>query len=132
MEELNPSQHHVVWDYEPSQIRHLINAIDPGLAADWIGPKVGGGVRWMFVPMPPSSQGTHRSLPGIDEHGFHTTKTIDFDVILDGELTMILDDDRVRLEKGDFVIQQATRHAWRNETERTAILLALIHRPEGV
>jgi hypothetical protein len=130
IEELNPSQPHAVWDYEPSQVRDWINAIDPGTAADWIGPQVSGGARWMFAPMQPYAE--HRPMPGIDEHGFHTTRTIDFDFVFEGELTMVLDEDRVHLEKGDFVIQQATRHAWKNESDKTAILLALIHRPEGV
>jgi len=62
--------------------------------------------------------------------GFHTTRTVDFDFVVEGELTMELDADTVRLEAGDFVIQQAARHAWRNESAaRRAVLLALLHAP---
>ncbi len=132
-EELDPAGPGTVWTYEPSQVLDSINAIDPQVAADWIGPQVSGGVVWHFAPMAPEAEITeHHSYPGIDENGFHTTRTIDFDFIFEGELTMVLDEDRVRLQKGDFVIQQATRHAWKNESDKTAILLALIHRPQAI
>jgi uncharacterized cupin superfamily protein len=69
--------------------------------------------------------------PGIDKDGFHTTRTVDFDCLIEGEITLILDDEQVRLEPGDCVVQQATRHAWKNEGDKTALLFGLLHRPEG-
>jgi mannose-6-phosphate isomerase-like protein (cupin superfamily) len=132
-EELDDSDPITVWDYEPSQVLELIKAIDPAIAADWIGPQISGGARWIFAPLKPQAeQGEHRVMEGIDEEGFHTTRTVDFDIILEGDLTMVLDDERVHLHKGDFVILQGTRHAWKNESDKTAILLALLHRPDGV
>ena len=132
VDELDPSTGQMVWDYEPSHVRPWIEAIDPATAAEWIGPEVPGGVRIMFAPLPPDSEMQHGEMPGIDEHGFHTTRTIDFDFLVDGELTLVVDEGSVPLEKGDFVIQQATRHAWRNSSDRPAVLLAVIHRPDGV
>jgi mannose-6-phosphate isomerase-like protein (cupin superfamily) len=53
--------------------------------------------------------------------GFHTTPTIDYFILLDGELHLELDNGEERLVKaGDVVIQNATRHRWRNETDRPA------------
>jgi mannose-6-phosphate isomerase-like protein (cupin superfamily) len=119
-----------VWDYEPSQIRDVIAAIDPKLAADWIGPDTSGGARWIYAPLQPSSKAeAHPPMEGIDENGFHTTRTIDFDFIVQGALTLVLDEDTVDLKAGDFVIQQGTRHAWRNDSDEVAVLLALLHRP---
>jgi mannose-6-phosphate isomerase-like protein (cupin superfamily) len=131
-EELDTAQPHNVWDFEPDQVMKTIGQIDPSVTADWIGPTVGGGARWIYAPMKPDSEGTHVSMDGIDEDGFHTTRTVDFDFIADGELTMVLDEDRITLHAGDFVIQQATRHAWKNESDKVAVLIALIHRPDGV
>jgi mannose-6-phosphate isomerase-like protein (cupin superfamily) len=45
--------------------------------------------------------------------GMHRTPTIDFVLILDGRLELVLDDSTVELGPGDTVIQQATAHAWR-------------------
>jgi mannose-6-phosphate isomerase-like protein (cupin superfamily) len=132
IDELDTTQPHNVWDFEPDQVLKSIEGIDPAATADWIGPTVGGGARWIYAPMKPESEAAHVKMDGIDDDGFHTTRTVDFDFIADGELTMVLDEDRITLQKGDFVIQQATRHAWKNESDKVAILLALIHRPGGV
>ena len=42
---------------------------------------------------------------------------------------MMLDTEQVALQAGDTVIQSATNHAWRNETDEPAVLLALLVRP---
>ncbi|MEE3508501.1 MULTISPECIES: cupin domain-containing protein [unclassified Pseudomonas] len=50
-----------------------------------------------------------------DAPGFHRTDTIDYGVIVDGELTLLLDDgESALLKAGDVVVQMGTRHAWRN------------------
>lgn len=72
-------------------------------------------------------------LPGLaetfdaDGSGFHRTATVDYDVILSGELWLELDDGEVRhLKAGDVVIQNGTRHAWRNRTETPAVMLSVL------
>jgi mannose-6-phosphate isomerase-like protein (cupin superfamily) len=61
------------------------------------------------------------ALPGLldhnepDEPGMHTTATIDFEVVLSGEVVLELDDGAtVRLRPGDTVVQNGTRHRWSN------------------
>jgi Cupin domain len=50
-----------------------------------------------------------------DGSGMHTTPTVDYVVVLDGEIWLDLGDgDPVHLRKGDTVVQNATRHGWRN------------------
>ncbi|WP_406281092.1 cupin domain-containing protein [Nocardia sp. NBC_00881] len=46
--------------------------------------------------------------------GMHTTPTIDYGVVLDGEIVLDLDGDSTVLRAGDIVVQNSTRHAWRN------------------
>jgi quercetin dioxygenase-like cupin family protein len=62
-------------------------------------------------------------LPGLAEHmernspGMHTTSTIDFEYIVSGEVWLELDDGAaVHLRAGDTVVQNGTRHAWRNRS----------------
>lgn len=89
-----------------------------------------GGAKWIYAVLPPASEQIENpAMEGIDEEGFHTTRTIDFDFIVDGELTLVLDEDIVELSAGDFVIQHVTRHAWRNESSASATLLAVLHKP---
>lgn len=68
-------------------------------------------------------------LPGLaelfeHEHpGMHTTDTVDYDIVLDGEIWLELDDGaQTRMRTGDIAIQCGTRHAWRNKSERTATM----------
>jgi quercetin dioxygenase-like cupin family protein len=50
-----------------------------------------------------------------DDPGMHTTDTIDYALVLDGEITLELDGGvAVALTRGDVVVQNGTRHAWRN------------------
>lgn len=44
----------------------------------------------------------------------HRTRTIDYAIILSGEIDMLLDDSEVHLKAGDILVQQATNHAWVN------------------
>jgi mannose-6-phosphate isomerase-like protein (cupin superfamily) len=44
----------------------------------------------------------------------HRTRTVDYAIIMSGEMDMMLDDAMVHVKAGDVVIQQATNHAWIN------------------
>ena len=46
----------------------------------------------------------------------HRTQTIDYAVVLKGEITMLLDDQDVVLKEGDVIIQRGTNHAWSNRS----------------
>ena len=73
-------------------------------------------------------------LPGVAAHleadnpGMHTTDTIDFEYVLSGEVWLELDDGKeVHLRAGDTVVQNGTRHAWRNKhTEPCRLVVCLI------
>ncbi len=57
----------------------------------------------------------------------HRTETIDYAVVLEGELTLLLDEEDVTLKAGDVVIQRGTSHAWSNRSDkRCRILYVLI------
>jgi mannose-6-phosphate isomerase-like protein (cupin superfamily) len=118
-----------VWNYDPRDVKDSIAGVPNDVAAAWLEP-ASGGVKWVYAVVPPvTEQGEPLELEGVDVDGFHTTRTVDFDFIVEGELTMILDEDSVALKAGDFVVQQVARHAWRNEGPAPAVLLALLHAP---
>ena len=65
--------------------------------------------------------------PGLAElfepDGMHRTPTVDYGIVLDGEVWLELDDGRAeRLVRHDVVVQNGTRHAWRNRSERPVTL----------
>ena len=48
----------------------------------------------------------------------HATESVDYAIVLEGEIDMLLDDSEVHLKAGDFLIQQGTNHAWVNRGDR--------------
>jgi mannose-6-phosphate isomerase-like protein (cupin superfamily) len=54
-----------------------------------------------------------RGLP-VKNPLMHRTRTVDYAIIMSGEMDMMLDDAMVHVKAGDVVIQQATNHAWIN------------------
>lgn len=56
-----------------------------------------------------------------DDPGMHATDSVDYGIVLSGELEMELDDGvAVVVRPGTVVVQRGTRHAWRNRTEQPA------------
>lgn len=52
----------------------------------------------------------------------HRTNSVDYAVILSGEITMMLDDSDVHLKAGDVVVQRGTNHAWSNQGKETCLI----------
>jgi mannose-6-phosphate isomerase-like protein (cupin superfamily) len=74
-------------------------------------------------------------LPGyfedavIDDHGshLHRTHTVDVGVVLEGRVSLHLDDGAVvELGAGDFVVQNGARHSWHNESEEECVLAVFV------
>ena len=110
-----------------------------------------GGFRFGLFTVPPQSvaqpeildmemafKEVEDKLPGmtvyweLDNPGMHATDTIDFEYVLSGEAWLELDDGvEVHLRAGDTVVQNGTRHAWRNkgsEPCRMALCMIGAHR----
>ncbi len=56
----------------------------------------------------------------------HRTETVDYAIVLEGEITMLLDDQDVQLKAGDVVIQRGTNHAWSNRSGKPAKMLYIL------
>jgi mannose-6-phosphate isomerase-like protein (cupin superfamily) len=100
------------------------------------------GFRFGFFTIPPDTttriddlntasaiEEIQQKLPGMidvlerDHPGMHTTDTVDFDVVVFGEVILELDDgDEVQLNAGDCVIQNGTRHAWHNRSSANCLI----------
>lgn len=65
------------------------------------------------------------------EHGarhplMHRTETVDYAVVLEGEITLLLDDTEAHLKTGDVVIQRGTNHAWSNRSGKPVRMLYIL------
>lgn len=59
--------------------------------------------------------------------GMHRTRSVDYGIVLSGEIDMLVDEDEVHLTAGDVVVQRGTNHAWANRgTKPCRIAFVLI------
>jgi uncharacterized cupin superfamily protein len=54
-------------------------------------------------------------------------RTLDFCLILEGEITLVLDAEEVRLKAGDTVVQRGTKHAWSNRSDAPCVIAISSH-----
>ncbi len=79
-------------------------------------------VREMFT-----SIGAGNVLVDTTRHpAMHTTRTVDYIVLLSGKVTLLLDEGEVDLEPFDAVVQRATNHAWVNRGNEPALLVGIL------
>ena len=52
--------------------------------------------------------------------GMHRTETVDYAIVLEGEIWAVMDEGETLLRTGDILIQRGTNHAWSNRSGRTA------------
>ena len=55
------------------------------------------------------------------------TRTLDFCLILEGEITLVLDTEEVHLKAGDTVVQRGTNHAWSNRSTKPCVIAFSSH-----
>ncbi len=71
-----------------------------------------------------------RYEPGVTER-WHRTDTIDYGIVLTGELWMQLDEGEVHLKAGDVVIQRGTIHNWENRGTEPCIIAVVLIATQG-
>ena len=55
------------------------------------------------------------------------TRTLEFGIVLEGEIVLVLDTQEVKVKKGDFVVQRGTNHAWSNRSSAPAVIAIAAH-----
>ena len=125
-----PPQHHPMHGHEvgadfveiwstPSAVPALtsLEASEPNERPFTIMPPSGHLLR--LISIYPPKDGGHRTV-------MHRTRTLDYVVVIEGEVVLALDDSEVVLRKGDVVVQRGTNHAWENRSDSVA-LMAFFH-----
>ncbi|MBT3993287.1 MAG: cupin domain-containing protein [Gammaproteobacteria bacterium] len=68
----------------------------------------------------------HHRVDTARHPAMHQTETIDYIILLKGEVTLLLDQDEVELQPFDVVVQRGTNHAWVNHGSVPALLIAVL------
>ena len=135
---------HEVWSTQgtPAPVDH---GADPTLGPLMLPPPK-QGTRIRFVDIPPDSaeflaHGAARMKDAFAQIGdvqastvkahsphplMHRTESVDYGVVIEGELTLVLDDSEVPLKPGSVVIQRGTNHAWANRSGKPCRMLFVL------
>ena len=93
------------------------------------------GARILGTPPPPNGSRfiVMEFQPG-NEPRMHRTETLDYIVVLEGEIDMDMDNSTVKLKAGDIMVQRGTNHAWANRGNGPArlALVLLDAQPLGI
>lgn len=68
----------------------------------------------------------HHRIDTSKHPAMHKTETIDYIILLKGDVSLLLDEEEVRLEPFDTVVQRGTNHAWVNHGDEPALLIAVL------
>ena len=112
-----------------------------------IPPPIGGSI-FRILEMPPQAelsdaevqeivetakrQQAENPLPGMQRNpsaratGMHRTESIDYALVLEGEIDLLLDDSETHLEAGDMVVMQGTYHSWANRSGKTVMMAFIL------
>ena len=84
------------------------------------------GSYFRYVQIPPDKDLGITAPAGQPHPLMHQTDTLDYIVILSGQIYLILEEGETLLQAGDIVIQRATNHAWSNRSHGPCIQLAIL------
>lgn len=121
------------------------NAADPTLGPLMLPPPK-QGTRIRFVDIPPDtaeflSQGAGKMKDAFAQIGdeaastvkahsphplMHRTESVDYGIVIEGELTLVLDDSEVQLKPGSVVVQRGSNHAWANRSGQPCRMLFVL------
>lgn len=74
-----------------------------------------------------AAMGAAHERPDTSRHpAMHKTQTVDYIILLSGEVTLLLDEDERELKPFDVVVQRGTNHAWINKGREPALLAAVL------
>ncbi|MGO2931630.1 cupin domain-containing protein [Microbacterium sp.] len=84
-----------------------------------LNPPAGGSV-FRIVEFPPDSDWSDRPDGPSDQ--VHATPSLDYALVIEGDVWAVLDGEEREMHPGDVLIQRGTRHAWSNRTQKAALV----------
>jgi len=136
---------HEVWSTSATPAAITLAEPDPTMGP-LVLPPPAHGTRIRFVDIPPDTpeflaRGHERMQRAFTQAGdaristvkagsphplMHRTESVDYGVVIEGELTLVLDDSEVVLRPGSVVVQRGTNHAWANRSGRPCRMLFVL------
>ena len=86
-----------------------------------------GQMMLRIAEFPPEPEGLAKPGKGLESHpGFHKTDTVDFIIVLEGEVYSMMETGETLLRAGDVLVQRGTNHAWSNRSGKVCKIAAVM------
>ena len=134
---------YALWNTDGNEI-NTSDDIDRADSEVLLSPPV-GGTKFRYFQINPTPEGVpadlieaataaafekmgaaHHRVDTTRHPAMHKTKTIDYIILLKGDVTLLLDEEEVDLKPFDVVVQRGTNHAWVNNGSETALFIAVL------
>lgn len=110
---------------EPPKNGSVVRIVEFGPEGEWLEKMDTAGTREAWSAMGTSTASTNQT--GAAKHPFmHRTQSVDYCLVLDGEITLVLDQEEVLMRAGDFAVERGTNHAWANRSGKPCRLLFVL------
>lgn len=116
---------HLPHTLEPPAKGSVLNVVTFPPDAAWKGQVGATEVAAYFRAM--GSPGASTYSPQAPHPYMQKTRTVDFGIVIEGEIVLVLDTQEVTLKAGDFIVQRGTNHAWSNRSNQPAVVAIASH-----
>tara|TARA_R110001599_G_scaffold101668_4_gene259870 strand:+ start:241 stop:861 length:621 start_codon:yes stop_codon:yes gene_type:complete len=110
---------------EPPRHGSVVRIVEFGPEGEWLDKIDTQSTQeaWAAIGTDTASTNKH----GTAKHPFmHRTQTVDYCLVLDGEITLVLDQQEVLMRAGDFAVERGTNHAWANRSGKPCRMLFVL------
>ena len=105
---------------EPPKNGTVVRIIEFGPEGEWLEKIDAHGTKVAWGALGTQTASTNQT--GQAKHPFmHRTQTVDYALVLEGEITLVLDEEEVLMKTGDFLVERGTNHAWANRSGKCAV-----------
>lgn len=116
---------HLPYNLEPPPGGSVMRVVTIPPDDGWKGSVGAAEVQAFFRAM--GSPGASTYSPLAPHPYMQKTRTLEFAIVQEGEIVLMLDTQEVKLKAGDFVVQRGTNHSWSNRSTRPAVLAIMTH-----
>lgn len=108
---------------EPPRNGSVVRIIEFGPEGEWTKNLDGSGAREAFGALGTNKASTYKA----GGHPLmHRTETVDYALVLEGEITIVLDKEERLMKQGDFLVERGTNHAWANRSGKPCKMLFVL------
>ncbi|MEI7428512.1 MAG: cupin domain-containing protein [Betaproteobacteria bacterium] len=108
---------------EPPKNGTVVRIIEFGPEGEWLKKLDNDGAKTAFGAMGTDKASTYRA----GGHPLmHRTETVDYALILEGEIFLVLDKEERLMKTGDFLVERGTNHAWANRSGKPCKVLFVL------